>query len=127
MPVACAAGGVVLMRLPSISYDRNEPINPGADHPRPPTRCGDFARDVATPPVLRHSQRIASIEPVLAERTPRKIIGVEGSVLGGAGSAIRHIRLQSLRRRCAGAPGHESSHVGEAFAPPATLLSLPNP
>ena len=79
------------------------------------------------PPVLRHSQRIASIEPVLAERTPRKIIGVEGSVLGGAGSAIRHIRLQSLRRRCAGAPGHESSHVGEAFAPPATLLSLPNP
>ena len=45
------------------------------------------------PPVLRHGQRIASIEPLLAERTPRKVIGIECSVSGCASSPIGHVRL----------------------------------
>jgi hypothetical protein len=44
------------------------------------------------PPVLRHSQRIASIEPPLTERTPGKVIGIERSVLACASSEIGHIK-----------------------------------
>jgi hypothetical protein len=57
-----------------------------------PCGSGVLHRMGQRPPVLRHSQRIASIEPPLAERTPGKAIGIERSVSGCASSAIGHVR-----------------------------------
>src|SRR5216684_723760 len=45
-----------------------------------PCGSGVLHRMGQRPAVLRHSQRIASIEPPLAARTPAKAIGVERSV-----------------------------------------------
>jgi hypothetical protein len=45
--------------------------------------------------VLREGERIASIEPALAQRTAREIIRLEGKGLGFTISAIGHVRLQS--------------------------------
>src|SRR6266851_8676405 len=57
-----------------------------------PCGSGVLHRMGQRPTVLRHSQRIASIEPPLAKRTPGKAIGVERSVSGCASSAIGHVR-----------------------------------
>jgi hypothetical protein len=75
--------------------------------------------------VLRHGQRITSIEPPLAEWTPDKIIGIERSVSGGASSAVGHVR-PSNQRRCAAALGCRAQVAGEALAPPAMPRFLPN-
>ncbi|MEA2793377.1 MAG: hypothetical protein QOI87_757 [Bradyrhizobium sp.] len=75
--------------------------------------------------VLRHGQRITSIEPPLTEWTPDKIIGIERSVLGGASSAVGHVRPSS-QRRCAAALGCRVQDAGEALAPPAMPRFLPN-
>jgi hypothetical protein len=45
------------------------------------------------PPVLGHRRRIASIEPALTARAPRKIIDLERSAVGFANSPIGHVRL----------------------------------
>jgi len=75
--------------------------------------------------VLRHVQRITSIEPPLTEWTPDKIIGIERSVSGGASSVVGHV-TPSSQRRCAAALGREAQNAGEALAPPAMPRFLPN-
>ena len=57
-----------------------------------PCGSGVLHRMGQRPPVLRHSQRIASIEPPLAERTPGNAIGIERPVSRCASSAIGHVR-----------------------------------
>jgi hypothetical protein len=75
--------------------------------------------------VLRHGQRITSIEPALTEWTPDKIIGIGRSGSGGASSAVGHVRPSS-QRRCAAALGCRAQDAGEALAPPAMPRFLPN-